>query len=247
MGLFDKFLAERAKEDPSQSTGEDGHSTAYIDLLSAYLGRARLRQYAFFRDVLVGNSWSVDFESGTIAFGEHEYPVQLLGSESYITNTWLWAVENVNGFDEGLLRDAFLFYNSSMMERLPDLKNAQIPLTRLVNGHNIASIVSGAHYEKTVYYRCPYEGGAAFVIVRGVPDSIFAPAGYEEIIKLITDLIKQLPLNHKVLVKNLFLDNCESVEGSISSLTGYFPDGRAVLVTFNKEGLLSTMQLTNPD
>jgi hypothetical protein len=243
MGLFD-----RAASDPMQLeegySAENGHSKSFVDVLSAYIGKARLRQYAFYRDVLKGKGWSVDFGECFIQFGADRYPIQLIGSESYRTSTWLWAVENSNSFPDRLIKDAYLFYNSALMENIPELKRPRLALDSLLNGHNIASIASAAHYEKAVYYRCPYEGGAAFVLVKGAPDSVFLPAASSEAITLVTDLIKQLPLNHKILIKNVLMDCCSSVEGSASFLTGYFSDGSALSVTFDLGGRLSNMQMS---
>ena len=39
--------------------------------------------------------WDFDMKSGEIAFnGKHKFPVQIIGTESHQSNTWLWAWAN---------------------------------------------------------------------------------------------------------------------------------------------------------
>ncbi|MCL1803968.1 MAG: hypothetical protein FWG30_10135 [Eubacteriaceae bacterium] len=228
-----------------KDTISNQYTSRYIDILSAYIGRSRIRQSAFFKDVLEGYGWFANFSEGFIRFGDDEYPIQLLGSESYKSYTWQWAIENTNNFSEDVLKDAYLLYNSSLMENIPDLKSIKLPLSDAINGHCISAIASAAHYEKTVYYRCPYDGGAVFVLVKNIQSSVFMPAGPSDVSKHIADLIKELPLNHRLLVKNMLMDNCESVEGTTTSLIGHFPGNSSLAIDFTMEGKLSNMRLAS--
>ena len=45
--------------------------------------------------------WYVDFEKGTLTLGKYEFRVQFLGSESYVSNSWLWGWGRVEGLSCG--------------------------------------------------------------------------------------------------------------------------------------------------
>ena len=73
------------------------------DVFSANLGKIMAIQTACAKYVVKNRDWNVDFDKGIIAFGNDEYPLQFLGSEANSSNTWLWAWENINGFDDKII------------------------------------------------------------------------------------------------------------------------------------------------
>ena len=64
------------------------------DVFSACLAPSTVIQDACAGFVLDAPQWSVDFETGTLSFGENSYPVQFLGSESTLDDTWTWGWNN---------------------------------------------------------------------------------------------------------------------------------------------------------
>ncbi|MCL1912312.1 MAG: hypothetical protein FWG10_00160 [Eubacteriaceae bacterium] len=246
MRLFKGKVGKSDFDEDNFKYKETAHTKQYIDVLSAFIGRARLRQQAFYDLTIKGRDWEVDFNNGVLSFGDSQHDIQFIGTESYVTNTWLWGVDNVNNFKEEIVKDAYLFFSSSMMGNLEELKSNELVLDEYINGHNLASIISAAHYEKVCYFKCPMPSSetSAFVLVRMVPDEVFAPAGSGSVSKLIVELLSQLPLNHKILVKNILIDNCSRVEGNSTSLTGYFRDNTALTTIFDYRGHLESMELS---
>lgn len=247
MGLFDIFKKKKdaepevVVEEPSSREESREGSDAYLNMLSAYIGLARLQQLAFGRQVVDGREWSLDLEKGLITFGEDSYPAGLLGSESQITNTWLWAFANPGGFSEAVLEDGNKFYARCMAQHMDDIKGPEMPLTELVNGHNIASLASASHKEKVCYYRCPYEDGAAYVLVKNLPASVFEPANALDVAKAITDLIGQMPLNHTLLVKGILGQNCETTAEEPGLLSGTFADGATIQIKLDQLGRIESI------
>jgi len=59
--------------------------------------------------VNTSSGWSLDFSTGTLMFGEGEFEIkniQVLGSFSNVTRTWLWSWSNPDSFPEEVLEDA---------------------------------------------------------------------------------------------------------------------------------------------
>ena len=73
------------------------------EIFSANLGKIMAIQTACAKYVVKNRDWNVNFNRGIISFGNDEYPLQFLGSEANSSNTWLWAWENINGFDENII------------------------------------------------------------------------------------------------------------------------------------------------
>lgn len=245
MGLFHQWRRKhlaKPEEHKDDSTPEPIQTREYFDSLSACIGPARLRQLAFGRLVVRDRDWNVDFSSGMIRFGEDEYPIQFLGTESDASHTWLWAHVNPGDFPEAVLADGIRFYEQCLTEGMEELRGLELPLSPLVNGHNIASMAASTKEGGACYYRCPYENGAAYVLVAGLPDEVFAPASVKEVISTATDLIRQFPLNHGILMSNLLADNCTEVTEEHGVLTGRFADDATLTVRFDDKGRIISLK-----
>lgn len=205
------------------------------EILSKYMGPARQRQLLFGELVVRNRDWNVDFGEGVILFGDEKYPAQLLGTESYSSNTWLWGYMNESGVPADVLKDSEYAHNLCK-GAASELALAEPTLSDLVNGHNIASITAIAKEERVCYYRCPYDGGAAFVLVGNIPENVFAPVDAATVIRMISELMMQLPLNHKSLAKSLLLINCVSMNETESMFNGLYKDGTELIICFDELG-----------
>jgi len=243
MGLFDKF--RKKAQQPGTEQPADTGSPQLIDLLSAYLGPSRQRQLAFGEQVVRERDWNVDFSEGAIYFGDDKYPAQLLGTQSDISDTWLWGFENPSDALKAAAANSRRVYD--LCKVAPELASRKLDVTELVNGHNIASIAAASSPDRTCYYRCPYDGGAAFVTVGNIPESVFAPTDPTQTLSIIMDLISQFPLSHRILVKSLLAANCGQVEDNPESIIGHYPDGQSLIASFDAQGRLTSIQTDSSD
>jgi hypothetical protein len=116
---------------------------------------------------LVGSSnWHFDLSSGLLSFGnEYRWQVQVLGSEAEESQTWLWAWANeASGIPTALLGSALTLRMLGESHGIAELVEPEVPFGE-VNGHLLAMIGSGV-CRADAYYRCPYQGGAAFVLIK---------------------------------------------------------------------------------
>ena len=90
--------------------------------------------------VVKNRNWNVDFDKGVISFGDDEYPLQFLGSEANSSNTWLWAWENINGFNEKIISLARSIKEKGKKIGLEALTTAEIDITDELNGHNLSIV-----------------------------------------------------------------------------------------------------------
>ena len=175
----------------------------WSELFSACIGKATLLQKRAFKLLVEGSNWQVDFDSGKIYFDEHEFDMQFIGSESFSSNTWLWGYENINGFDERLLKLANKAREFGEKFGLSVFSTPRFELDENFNGHTISMVLCTAFNEQN-YYRIEYEGGAAYVAFRS--DVVFEePVLANEILSVVNECLSSYELDHKIFIKGLLL------------------------------------------
>ena len=198
------------------------------EIFSANLGKIMAIQIACAEYVVKNRDWNVDFDRGIISFGEEEYPLQFLGSESNSSNTWLWAWENINGFDENIISLAREIKAKGEKLNLEALTTAEIEITDELNGHILSIVACGLANKKYCYYRGPHSGGAIFVAFDGVDERVFAPINAKDFADIVVNSIQQFPLNHKLFVESFLEWN----------KTKYKWQGNLIIADFKKDGEL---------
>ena len=185
-------------------------------------------QTACAKYVVKNRNWNVDFDRGIISFGEDEYPLQFLGSEANSSNTWLWAWENINGFDDKIIYLAREIKAKGEKLNLEALTTAEIEITDELNGHILSIVACGLADKKYCYYRGPHSGGAIFVAFDGVDERVFAPINAKDFADIVVNSIQQFPLNHKLFVESFLEWN----------KTKYKWQGNLIIADFKKDGEL---------
>lgn len=204
------------------------------DVFSANLGKMMAIQIACAELVVKNKNWNVDFDKGIIAFGDDEYPLQFLGSEANFSNTWLWAWENINGFDEKIISLAKNIKEKGEKLNLEPLTNAEIDITDELNGHNLSIVACGLADENYCYYRGPHSEGAIFVAFNEVDEKVFSPVNTRKFIDITMRCIQQFSLNHKLFIES-FLDwNKNRYEWQENSIVAYFGKDGELKIEFEK-------------
>lgn len=202
-------------------------------LISACLGPSHVRQMAFAEQVARNLNWSLNLSTGQIQFGERAFSVQLLGSESYESKTWLWCWSNRYVENETIQVQAKQLCGMLASLGYPHLTQGELPCDDALTGHTLAAIAAALSPGNSCYYRCPYEGGAAFVLVENLPDSVFAPITAQAFLEAIQTLILRCPLDHRVLARSMARLYAPALQESANALSGYFPDGTPVQIDFD--------------
>lgn len=119
---------------------------------------------------LVGDSgWRFDMDTGVLSFDTFNSPVQLLGTVSEYSQTWLWAWANVeSNIPERLLRSSEELRAAGRRLNVAELIEAEFSVDAFQKGHRIAMVAIGI-LGAAAYYRGPYEGGAVFMLIPELP------------------------------------------------------------------------------
>ena len=198
------------------------------EIFSANLGKIMAIQIACAEHVVKNRDWNVDFDKGIIAFGNDEYPLQFLGSEATSSNTWLWAWENINEFDDKIISLAREIKTKGEKLNLEALTTAEIDINDELNGHTLSIVACGLADKNYCYYRGPHSGGAILVAIDGVDEKVFSSVSAKDFVDITIKCIQQFSLNHKLFVENFLEQN----------KTKYKLQGDTIIADFEKDGKL---------
>ena len=242
MSLFQHLFGKRppSRETPSAPNAGPGAPVGsfpkgvdmsdWDQVFSACLGKMYTAQDRLVELVKDEPDWYVDFEKGTLTLGKYEFRVQFLGSESYVSNSWLWGWENVNNFPNDLLGQVHIARVYGQTWGLEPMMHAQCELNDTFNGHNFSMVVCGALAEGRCYYRCPTAGGqgAAFVALTDVPGELFAPVDGITFLNSVSQCIQHFYLDHKIFAESFLRWNRTPFSWSGDLLTARFDSDVAV-------------------
>ncbi len=209
----------------------------FQELLSGHIGAAFARQLAF-AGFLRERNWSLDLRTGKVGFGDDlEYPIQLLGSEAHNNNTWLWAWANrhIDPAPESMIV-ATRLRKLGEERGIEQLAQPSFSLDA-ADGHAIALVASGNH-GRCCYYRGPYDGGAAFFLVTGVPNSLLAPVSPERAITVVTEVISQFNVDHRLMVRSFLTSQGFEVREEPGSMAAS-REGGQIKLSFDELGRLT--------
>ncbi len=229
MGLKDLFKKKEENVNVSNLERRSVFETEYpIDrsnwkqVFSACLGQSVVTQNAMAELVVKNRNWFVDFSKGTLSFGNDAYPVQFIGSESSHSDTWMWGWNNINGFDESILKLTREVYEIGQSYNLEPLTTKTFPLSDELYGHTLAIVACGLSKGKYCYYRGPHDGGAIMMAVSGLPQEVFAPVDMQCFISTTMDCIQQFELDHRIFVESLLMWNGTAYEGLDNKVVAHF-------------------------
>jgi hypothetical protein len=128
-------------------------------------------------EVVATGDWSFDLQRCAVTFEtgreEREVPVQILGTEAHNDGTWLWSWANTaSGLPQPALAAALELRAYGQAHGIYELTEPSFALAQ-ADGHTLAMIAAGMR-RAPAYYRCPYDGGAMFVLLED-PDIYCAP------------------------------------------------------------------------
>ena len=142
--------------------------------------------------------WGFDMDAGELELSDGTtWNVQILGTESEASQTWLWAWANAAvDIPEELLVFAHQVEAYGKQHDIPEFVESKVDVT-VCPSSQLALIASGLCHAQA-FYRCPYDGGAMYALFT---DRHFPPDIRElphRIASTFTDLIMQIEVsNHK--------------------------------------------------
>ena len=209
------------------------------EIFSANLGKIMAIQIACAEYVVKNRDWNIDFDRGIISFGNDEYPLQFLGSEATSSNTWLWAWENINEFDDKIISLAREIKAKGEKLNLEALTTAEIDISDELNGHTLSIVACGLADKNYCYYYGPHSGGAILVAFDGVDEKVFTPVDAKDFADIVVRCIQQFPLNHKLFVESFLEWNKTKYKWKENTFIADFENSEKLEIDFEEKSELA--------
>lgn len=193
---------------------------------------------------LVGqHSWQLDTDNGIITFNDRlKFPVQILGSESEVSNSWLWAWANkVTPLPAKLLASANELRALGGRDAIAELTQAQTSRDK-VNGHYLSLLASGV-CKADCYYRGPYENGAVFVLITAPQVRQSMDDSPTHLASMFSQVMSNFELNHRTALRSYLEFKRYSVTETATELAGRSSRGGALKASFDRAGRVTDLQV----
>lgn len=222
MGLFNKLFGQSVKQTPNKIQSQQQELPSCKteqELIERYSCIAFEKQLDF-GEVIGNNNWNVDMAQGTINFGHNlTFPMQVLGTISHSSQTWLWAWANTkSGLSESIIRQSLQLKKYGEDNGIDLLRNDTFSLSK-DELHQIGSIASGM-FNSSGYYIADYGQGAMVVTIKSSIVDKARTENHHRILTVFPQLISQFDINHKNALKNYLVAKGYSVTETVNTLTG---------------------------
>lgn len=242
MGLFDNlFKKNEQTESATNQQNVSKHFTSENDFLEKF-GALALEKQRNLYEITGGLSWNVDMNREEITFGEHlTFPMQVLGSFSHSSETWLWIWENkAGGYAESVMKQALLLKQYGEENNI-DLLNVG-KFDAIQNDLHLIGMIATEMFNASGYYLGNYGQGTMVVTIKS---DVIDKVESEEISRITTifpELISTFEIqNHK----NAFT-NYLSQKGYELNINGNEvkadKNGNVITAVFNENNLLTNLK-----
>lgn len=166
------------------------------------------------------HDWAFDMDDGRLTFTNSETeevlarcPVQILGTESKTSNTWLWAWANeASQIPDRLLAGVRMVKSEAERAEIVEYYRPQLPIAYDRMCAEL-SIVSTGHLGLYTYYAAPFDDGAMYCAVERCPEAEnTGPRDGLMVNRVIFTAISALDMNHRDAV-HAYLGKPVSQEG----------------------------------
>jgi hypothetical protein len=165
------------------------------------------------------NSWHFSMETGSITFGHLAFPVQILGTISHSSNTWMWAWANdKSGIPTHLKRQAFKLKDYGATNQIELLSHAQFDAT-IETVHFIGCVASGM-FNSSCYYIADYGQGAMLVTIKDRAFDNVQKTEHHRILTTFPQLISNFDMNHRAALINYLGAKGYSVSETHNTVVG---------------------------
>ena len=222
MGLFDKLFKKTdetiqfAKVDQQQNLTP---CKTLEELLERYGGIALDKQIDF-SEVIGNNSWNVDMSKEEITFGPNlSFPIQVLGTISYSSESWLWAWANTqSGLPENIIRQSLELKKYGEENEIDILRDSSFDFGK--DDLHLIGIIASGTFNSTAYYIADYGQGAMVVTLRNDKIDNARKDNHHRILTVFPQLISQFDMNHKFALTNYLQAKGYSTTEQKSKLIG---------------------------
>lgn len=173
-----------------------------------------------FGDAIGNNNWNIDLQKGEISFGSDlVFPIQVLGSFSHGSETWLWAWANTqSNLPENILQQALHLKKYGEENEIDLLTSSEFDAT--INDLHLIGMTASGMFGANAYYIADYGNGAMVVTIKSSTLDKIRKDQHLKIATVFPQLISQFEMNHKAALLNYLAAKGYAVLDESRKLTG---------------------------
>jgi len=242
MGLFNNLF--KKKEENTESTTNQSNNTIHFtsenDFLEKFGALALEKQRNLF-EITGGLSWNVDMNKEEITFGDDlTFPMQVLGSFSHSSETWLWLWENkAGGYAESVMQQALSlkkYGEENNIELLSVGKFDAVP-----NDLHLIGMVATMMFNLSGYYLGNYGQGTMVVTIKDDAIDKTESEEFSRILTVFPELISTFEIqNHKDAFSNYLSQKGFELTSNGNEVKAE-KNGQIITATFNENNLLTNL------
>ena len=191
-------------------------------------------------EVIGDNSWNADMDAGTISFGPAlVFPLQVLGTFSHSSETWLWAWANAqSNLPARLLTQAEQLQNYGEQHGIEILTASEFDATDM-DLHTIGCIASGM-FGTSGYYLANYGQGTMLVTLKGEQIDQLPKNDFARITTAFPQVISTFELHHRPAFIQYVTQKGYSVTETADTVSAAVDFG-TITATFDHLGRLANL------
>src|SRR4051812_4518593 len=160
----------------------------------------------FLAELVGDRDWTLDLARGLLVFADGPtWNVQVLGLVSARDGSWVWGwAPNTGEVPPGLLKAAQGMRRLGALRDIPELITPRLPKGDSI-GTRLAAVASGV-FHANAFYRAPYEGGAAFLLVVDPEYPVNHTTPAVRIPTVIPQVLRRFPVDHRRVLSGYVKD-----------------------------------------
>lgn len=239
MGIFDNLFKKKEEKTASKTTQNNQtiSFTSENDFLEKF-GALALEKQRNLYTVTGGLSWNVNMDAEEITFGDDlTFPMQVLGSFSHSSETWLWLWENkAGGYAESVMQQALSlkkYGEENNIELLSVGKFDAVP-----NDLHLIGMVATVMFNLSGYYLGNYGQGTMVVTIKDESIDNTESEEFSRILTVFPELISTFEIqNHKNAFSNYLSQKGFELTSDGNEVKAQKND-KVINATFNENNLL---------
>ncbi|MBB6500197.1 DUF6882 domain-containing protein [Pedobacter cryoconitis] len=243
MSLFKNLFGKESGQTTANPTHQIESSTSFKteqELLEFYGGIGLDKQRNLYG--LIGdNNWNADLKKGEVSFGENlVFPIQVLGSFSHSSQTWLWAWANKQlDCPEAFLQQALQLKKYGEDNNLNLLKNSDFEAD--INDLHLIGMIASGLFNSSAYYLADYGQGILVVTVKADAIEKNSKDDHIRVLTVFPELISTFEMNHQTSLNNYLIQKNYSITNEGDTLTAT-KNGETITAEFDGQHRLTNLK-----
>ncbi len=182
----------------------------------------------------------LDLDAGVIRFDRYQFPMQVIGTESDNSLTWLWAwSDEQTELPANLLQSAIQLRTWGSAEGLSEFTLPSIDLNR-ADG-NAISLIAAEICRASCFYRDSYEGGAVYLLLFDALIDGGPAFDRQRLVRRLADLLSRYDLNHRDTILYYLMAKKLSPVTEGATIGCELESGERLIAGFDESGRLATI------